>query len=68
VLRTPGVAVDIAYGVGGGAVVGLLEMVVGRAGVGARLGLVGSLAVLTFGWCIATFPRTYVTPATSSQP
>jgi hypothetical protein len=43
VLHTPGVAVDIAYGVGSGAVVGLLEMVVGRAGVGARLGLVGSL-------------------------
>jgi hypothetical protein len=29
VLHTPGVAVDIVYGVGGGAVVGLLEMVVG---------------------------------------
>jgi hypothetical protein len=39
----PGVAVDIAYGVGGGAVVGLLEMVVGPAGVVVRLGLVGSL-------------------------
>jgi hypothetical protein len=64
----PGVAVDIAYGVGGGAVMGLFkEMVVSRAGVGVRLGLVGSLAVLTFGWCIATFPATEVTPATSSS-
>jgi hypothetical protein len=42
VLHTPGVAVDIAYGVG--AVVGL-HITDGRAGVGVRLGLVGSLAV-----------------------